>query len=318
MDDGRKNPAPNEECVIHDHPVPPEELGRYSISRDAAAEEDIADYVHSQARDEVVQHVERVKIEHILGEKYEIWDATTDKGRWWVITNLTNLYSQEHFPSLDYTFSFHLGLMMRIQSRAGGPSAANPSPFDEVLRRLDQAKQLFDRAIEAEDYQAIGMQLRECLISLTTALQRRVVISDQTETPQQANFAGWVNAITEELCSGKESKRIRQYIKATSTKLWQLVNWLTHARNASKTASMIAISDCEMIVEHYIRLLHVGRNDRWDTCPQCSSRNIRSHFDSLIAPDGAYYETCGVCDWSSHPGYPEEGEDVELNYSGDE
>ena len=48
------------ECVIYDHPVPPEELGRYSISRDPAAEEDIANYVHWQTNDEVVQHVEKV------------------------------------------------------------------------------------------------------------------------------------------------------------------------------------------------------------------------------------------------------------------
>ena len=318
MDDGRKNSAPDEECVIHDHPVPPEELGRYSISRDAAAEEDIANYVQWQASDEVVQHVERIKIEHIMDEKYEIWDATTDKGRWWVISNMINLYSQEYFPSLDYTFSFHLGLRMRIRSHSGGPNAFDPSPFDEVLRRVEQAKLLFDCAIEAEDYQAIGMQLRECLISLTTVLQRRVITSDETERPQQANFTGWVNVITDELCSGKKNKKIRQYIKATSTKLWQLVNWLTHERNANKTASMIAINDCEMIVEHYIRLLRMGRTDRWDTCPQCSSRNIRSHFDNFITPDGAYYETCEVFDWSSHPGYPEETEDVELNQSGGE
>ncbi len=52
-------------------------------------------------RSEQVKHVERVKTEHVMGERYEIWDVTTDKGRWWVLTNVTNLYSQTLFPSLD-------------------------------------------------------------------------------------------------------------------------------------------------------------------------------------------------------------------------
>ncbi|MYB40287.1 gamma-glutamylcyclotransferase [Candidatus Saccharibacteria bacterium] len=306
LDNEPKNSSHDKECVIHDHPVPPEELGRYSITRDGAAEQGIAHYVQSEASDEVVQYVEKVKTEYILGEKYEIWDVTTDKDRWWVISNLTNLYSQKHFPSLDYTFSFHLGLMMRIRSRPNGPNASDPSPFDEVLRRMEQTRLLFDRAIEAEEYQTIGMQLRECLISLITVLQRRVKVSEEIGIPQQANFIEWVDVLTNGLCPGKESKEIRQYIKAVATKLWRLVNWLTHARSANKTASMIAMDNCEMIVGHYINLLHLTRTDRSDTCPQCSSRNVRSHYDSFLQPEGAYYETCGVCDWSSHPGYPED------------
>lgn len=127
---------------------------------------------------------------------------------------------------------------------------------------MEQAKLLFGRAIEAEDYQAIGMQLRECLISSTTALQRRVVVSDKTETPQQANFTDWANVITDELGSGKESKRIRQYIRTPSTKLWHLVNWPTHERNASKTASMITVAVVVAVKEAAFLVpvqRHVGR-----------------------------------------------------------
>ena len=229
---------------------------------------------------------------------------------------MTNLYSQEYFPSLDYTFSFHLGLMMRLRSNAGGPNEFDPSPFDEVFRRIEQTNILLNCAIEAEDYQAIGMQLRECLISLTTLLQSHIEIPKETEKPQQANFTGWVGVVIDQLCSGKKNKEIRQYLKVMSTKLWQLVNWLTHERSANKTASSIAIDDCGMIAGHFIRLVHIGRVDSLDTCPQCSSRNIRSHFDNLLKPDGEYYETCGVCDWSSHPGYPEDYEDVELTKAG--
>ena len=118
--------------------MPAEEVGRYSVERDPAAEQDITNYVHGQARDETVQHVERVKTEYVMGEPHEIWDVTTDKNRWWVITNLTNLYLQKHFPSLDYTLSFHVGLMMRLRSRPEGADSSEPDPFDEVLRRQEQ------------------------------------------------------------------------------------------------------------------------------------------------------------------------------------
>ena len=96
-----------DECIIHTHPVPPGELRRYCVDSDPHSEMDIARYVEGQARDENVQHVKRIKREVVLGDIYDIWDLTTDKDRWWVITNLTNLYSQKHFPSLDYTLLFH-------------------------------------------------------------------------------------------------------------------------------------------------------------------------------------------------------------------
>src|SRR5688572_1442627 len=98
---------PNDDCVIPPV-VPPEEAGRYSVTRDPHAEQDVAAYVEGQCRgEETVTHVEKVKTEHVLGDAYEIWDVSTDKDRWWVITNPTNLYSLKTFPSLDYTLSFH-------------------------------------------------------------------------------------------------------------------------------------------------------------------------------------------------------------------
>lgn len=93
-----------DDCTIHSHPIPEGELPRYRVERDFHLEQDIANYVEGQAPDEIVQNAEKVKQEIVLGDTYEIWDVITDKNRWWVITNLTNLYSQKHFPSLDYLF----------------------------------------------------------------------------------------------------------------------------------------------------------------------------------------------------------------------
>lgn len=293
-------------CVIHDHPVPHSELNRYSVDNDPHSEMDIARYVEVEAPDENVQHVECIKREIVLGDIYDIWDVATDKDRWWVITNFTNLYSQKRFPSLDYTLSFHIGLMMRLKSRSDRVDASDPSPFDEVLRRGEQAQDRHDSAVEAEDYQAVGMLLRECLISLVNALRRRTEISEEVERPQDSNFNGWTDTLMNQLCGGGSNKELRQHLKNTAKETWQLVNWLTHARSANTTASSIAIHACQTTIGHFIQILEKSRADKTDLCPVCRSRNVRTHFDIAISPDGDYYTSCGVCDWNNHPGAFEE------------
>ena len=62
--------------------------------------EDIRRYVELETHDETVVHLEKVKSEVIQSKRMDVWDVHTDKSRWWVITNLTNLYPQDHFPSL--------------------------------------------------------------------------------------------------------------------------------------------------------------------------------------------------------------------------
>lgn len=297
-----------EECVFPpDHPLPADELGRYSPERDFGAEKDIADYVRTQARDETVLNVERVKTEYVLGVPYEMWDVATDKDRWWVITNATNLYSQRHFPSLDYTLSFHVGLMARVMSN-GASEESTPTPFDEVLRRQAQAKDLADRAIEAVDFQAVGMQLRECLISLMGAVRRQVDLPVANERPQDANVVAWGEILLNHLCPGRRDKELRAHLKAANESAWQLANWITHHRNANKAATLIAILSVDALVTQFLQLLARDRHDAIDECPKCQSRNVRTFYDDAIPPEGDYYKDCGECDWTSHPGIAEEPE----------
>lgn len=307
MENKKQKATPEgDKCVVHAHRVPAGELGRYRIDSDPHSELDIARYVEVEAPDQSVQHVERLKTEIVLGDVYEIWDVTTDKDRWWVITNLTNLYSQRHFPTLDYTLSFHIGLMARLRNRSARVNSNDPTPFDEVLRRGEQAQARHDSAVEAEDYQAVGMLLRESLISLISALRRRAEIPDDLEKPQDSNFNDWADVLMNQLCGGGSNKELRQHLKNTAKETWQLVNWLTHARGANEAASSIALHACQTTIGHFIQILEWNRTDKTDLCPVCKSRNIRTHFDIAIPPDGNYYTSCGVCDWTNHPGVDEE------------
>ncbi|CAN5348581.1 hypothetical protein BH09ACT8_BH09ACT8_30870 [soil metagenome] len=304
MSDERDPGAVDDDCTMPpDHPVPADQLGRYSPERDYNAEREIADYVESQAPEEGVQHVERVTVEYVMGSPYEVWDVTTDEDRYWVLTNGTNLYSQRHFPSMDYTLSFHVGLMMRVRTKEEKLGADFSTPFDEVLRRLDQAEDALERAVEAVDFQAVGMLLRESMISLMAAARRRTELPGDTVRPKDADVTAWSELLFNHYCPGSSNDKLRGYLKATTDKAWQLVNWLTHHRNANKTAALIAKRAVDALAVHMANILTRERWDRTDQCPRCESRAIRTFFDPEIAPEGAYFEDCGECDWNSHPGH---------------
>jgi hypothetical protein len=289
----------NDDCS-HTHPIPAEEVQRYSPNRDPSLESDIAAYVESQTRDEIVQHVEKTKDEIVMGERYDIWDVVTDTNRWWVIGNLTNLYSQKHFPSLDYTLSFHIGLMLRMRENNARGLEDDHAPFDEIWRRQQQIKDRFDLCVEPEEFQSIGLQLRECLMSLMSTIRRHIEISDQLH-PKEADFIGWCDLLMNALLPSSSNKQLRHYMKALAKETWQLANWLAHDRDANSAATSICMHSCDTLIGHIVQLLVRRKTDNIETCPRCGSRDLRTHFDIAIGENGDYYSTCGSCDWSSYP-----------------
>lgn len=294
-----KDTSSSDDCVVHDHPVPPEEMWRYSPDRDPHEEQGIIDYMNGQAPDEEVLHVERVRTEHVLGSEYEMWDVTTDKDGWWVITNLTNLYLKRYFPSLDYTLSFHIGLMARLKSRDAAPDP-EMLPFAEIDRRDEQAVERWECAVEPEDFQAVGMMLRENLLSLMRVLRGQVELNEGVKAPKGADFKEWGEVILNELCPGEQNKELRSAMKAMADKTWGLVNWVTHDRDASRSSTLIAAQSCSTLRGHFTTLLFRNRMDTTEQCPDCKSRNVRQHYDRKHGNDGDYYRTCGRCGWSDH------------------
>jgi hypothetical protein len=105
------------ECIIPPR-VADEVLNCFTLGRNEKEASRISEYVEWQcAKDkEKVTYLEKVLTQHTLGVRHDCWNVRTDKERYWVITNPTNLYSPEHFPSEDYTLSFHFDLMLRMES----------------------------------------------------------------------------------------------------------------------------------------------------------------------------------------------------------
>ena len=293
-----------EHTLPPDSPLPPEALEKYTLGHDPHEEAEIASYVNIQCRgDEIVCYVEHIKTEFVSGQRYDAWDVHTDKQRWWVLTNLTNLYPQTQFPSLDYTLSFHIGLMLRMLARQERDRGGRePDPFDEVYRRRDEVADLIVEAIEAEEFQSAGMRLRECLITLVGAVRRRIKLPVGGEFPKDADVPAWNEVLINHLCAGGSNKTLRQYLKTTADRTWQLVNWLTHDRDANKTEAIIAHEAVGVQIGHFVQLAIRDLVDLVAKCPQCSSRDVRSYYDAGILPDGAYYQRCRACDWNDHPG----------------
>ena len=108
-----------DECIIPPQ-VKDEALNQFKFDVGNEHEADrIAKYVEWQCEKdaEQVTYLEKLRTENVFGADYDCWNVRTDKERYWVITHPTNLYCQDLLPSLDYTLSFHIGLMARVQSQ---------------------------------------------------------------------------------------------------------------------------------------------------------------------------------------------------------
>ncbi len=128
----------------------------------------IVEYWQSQSPvTEDVLHAEKVYTERLGGgETYDVWDVHTTAGRWWVITNPTNLYSQEEWTSMDYALSFHIGVAQRVTFKyRTHETDEQRDRLSTAFRRVQQADDALQRADEAEEFQAVGMRCRECLLA---------------------------------------------------------------------------------------------------------------------------------------------------------
>ena len=253
MSDFLKIKKMTRDCVI-----PPamsiEAQGEYSLSSPDHHARDITEYVEGQARDEKVSHCELMKSEFVSGTGYDVWDVHANKGRWWVITNMTNLYQQADFPSLDYTLSFHIGLMARIAAKQSRIPDAETAEITAIFRKLEQVSESLREGDEVESFQSIGLQCREVLISLSRALASVATLVDNP-SPKAADFKNWASLAADSLSSGGSAKESRAFLKAIASRGWDLVCWLTHSSNATYFDCINAVMATNACVDAYAMML---------------------------------------------------------------
>jgi hypothetical protein len=285
-----------DECLIPPRPSN-EAINQFAFKRDDAESRRIAEYVEWQARDdkEHVTFLEKVLTEHVLGVANHCWNVHTNKRQWWVIAGqFTNLYSQQLFPSLDYLLSFHLGLMLRMESERRGTD--DPRLADRLaaaFRLWEQAAHALDESSESEEVQAVGMRCRETLLTFIKSVSDPKMVPSGEEIPQAANVAKWSALVAGHIAAGSRNERIRGYLKALSKETWDLVNWLTHTGSATKIDGTMAIDATHSVLEAFGAALIRHERKMPERCGRCSSLRLQLVYMPELDHDTAICQACG-------------------------
>ncbi len=246
--------------------------------------------------EERVEHAEKVKTERVYGDDYDVWDVHTNLNRWWVISSPTNLYSQELMPSLDYTLSFHIGLMARVHANRELKQDDTSSEMLLVTsRKILQAQEAFDAADEAEEFQAVGMLCREVLTTFVREIIDAGMLADLADPPKTSDFQAWAEQVIGARAAGASAEYVRGYLNAVCKKGWQLVNWLTHAKNATRDDARLALASTEGIVDELTMLVLRSLAHAPEQCGRCGSFKITVTWRPGEGENGEYVAQCDVC-----------------------
>jgi hypothetical protein len=265
----------------------------------------IIDYMNSQAPDLTVEFLQKVYVENVLSHQHAVWDVHTNADRWWVITNPTNLYSQEQFPNMDLAVTFHVGLCLRIpRGERSNLSELSVEPLAGCFRHMSEASDALASAQEVSDFQAVGVRCREALLAFTGAAQ--IVIpwkGDAIVEPKQADFKAWVDHICSVSLSGQTHEYRRHLFKALLDEAWRFSNWLTHAKTSAWHDAEAAVTTAEHALGLATSLVLRHVRGAPDACPACGStrlspqRGVHSNV-----PDVEWERpTCEKCGWVGDP-----------------
>lgn len=252
----------------------------------------------------VVHHAEKVTSERIYGIKHDVWDVDASDGRWWVITNPTNLYPQETAPtpSMDHALALHIGVVARMMARQYYDAPVDGGPREYVAkawRTYEQAGEALNESDEAEDFQAVGMRLRESLLAFVHERSGDATVPDGVDPPKRSDFKGWAALLAATAAPGPSAEPVRKYLRRMACETWDLVAWLTHATNATKADAETAFKATENALGTFgLSLLRSTWGDPI-RCPLCGSYKVveqhhRDEDGSLMGDTFLLCESCGA------------------------
>jgi hypothetical protein len=271
----------------------------------AATQEEIdrvIEYFQWQAPDLEITFVQKVYSEAVLGHRHDVWDIHTNKDRWWVITNPTNLYSQEQFPNLDLAVTFHMGLCLRIpRTERQGTFDRRLLAFGDVFLGLSNASDALAQCHNIADYQAMGMRCREVLLSFIGAAQD--IHSWAEDPPKRADFRAWTEIICNTALPGDTHKERRHLMKSLMEGAWTFTNWLTHAKAATWHDAEMAITAVDHVVGLAASLVIRHSREVPEECPKCGSPHLSPEEGRHTGMPELLWErpVCADCGWTGKP-----------------
>ncbi|MDN4644188.1 hypothetical protein [Arthrobacter sp. PsM3] len=243
--------------------------------------------------------MELVKRHRVLSQAYEAFDVRCARSRWWVITNLTNLYSQDQFRTADEAFSFHVGLAMRLWERDRVTVETEPRSVSETAwRKYAVAVEALGEANDAEDYQAVGVRLREAMIALVKDQAAHDWVADISDPPQLANIKDWLQIFAVKMTS---KRRQRAYVRAIWEKTWDLVVHLQHDSTAVAWDAELAVNAVNHALEGFMYMRVNAVKDGGLRCPLCQSHRFAGTLNWGSDGELMEWDECSACRYATEP-----------------
>jgi hypothetical protein len=260
----------------------------------------VRQYFESQTpsdNDERIQHIEKVASERVVGRDHDVYDVHTNLGRWWVITNPTNLYSHADHPSLDQALTLHLGVALRVAEKSRHDEATDEERdrFARTWRRFEGAVDTFNRATEAEEFQTVGAQCRQCLLAFIAELEaaRFLPTDERADEPKRNDFKAWIGMVARGIA---RNDRVRSYLGAVARETWDMVAWLVHFEDAVAYDAELVLDATSNTIHAFGTALLRWENRPPDRCPQCESYRMVTDYRPEL-DDPPYVVLCEACGW---------------------
>lgn len=140
----------------------------------------------------------------------------------------------------------------------------------------EQAVETLATGREAEDFQAVGVRLRECLVSYAGEVADDGLVPDGTEPPKGADVVGWTNLLAQRLAAGSSSEQLRSYIQKLARETWDYANKLTHAKNADSYDAEIGAAAVSYFLSTVTTALMRWAAGDHQRCAMCGSYRVEA------------------------------------------
>lgn len=257
----------------------------------------VRDYLENEwPEDEAISRVEKVASERVNGIDYDVFDTYTSKGRFWVITNPTSSYSHDDQPSFDQALSFHIGFTARAMERYHKSRGYEQQErFPRSWRRFNSAVEQFNRAREAEDFQNVAAQCRQCLIAFGRELNGSSFLENSETPPKSSDFKGWAAILARGVA---RDTRVRSYLKSIADETWNMVAWLVHFEDATDCDADLVLAATANVIRAFDAAIDRYERHRLERCPDCDSYQIALEYRSELE-DPPYVVLCATCGWET-------------------
>lgn len=211
---------------------------------------------------------------------------------------------------MDYALSFHVGVTHRVLygDRRTHETDEQRDRLSTSFRRVEQADDALREANEAEEFQAVGMRCRECLLAFIRETATEEMVPEGQEPPRRGDFIHWSELVVATIASGSSSSRLRSYLRTVAKSTWELVNWLTHAENATRLDGELAVEATGHVLTVFSYALVRYERGEPDRCPICSSYRLTSDYRPELGTSGAYVTICESCGWENKPDHVSQSE----------